>query len=104
MSSVLREAVIRKVTETCRKVRKCPHCGSLNGPVKKLGALRIIHDKYKGAPKDVQIQKTQFENTFAYAVAVNADINRHLHRTIDNIDAQMALKLFQMISPQVVVS
>ena len=47
------------------------------------------------------IQKTQFEKTFDYAISVNADIHKHLARAIDNIDPQTALKLFDMIAPQV---
>jgi hypothetical protein len=47
------------------------------------------------------IQKTQFEKTFDYAISVNADIHKHLTRAIDNIDPQTALRLFEMIAPQV---
>jgi DNA-directed RNA polymerase III subunit RPC1 len=103
ISSVQRDAVIRKVSETCRKTRRCPYCSTINGPVKKYGALRIIHEKYKniGQQKELLIQRTQFERSFDYAISVNADIQRHLHRAIDNIDPQTALKLFKMIAPQV---
>lgn len=94
-----REAIVKRVTEACRKVRRCPSCGSINGPVKKLGPLRILHDKYRSAPGLV-IQKTQFERTFDYAVSVNKDITRYLPRAIDNLDAQTALKLFNLIPPQ----
>jgi DNA-directed RNA polymerase III subunit RPC1 len=103
ISSVQREAIVKKVTEACRKVRRCPHCSSINGPVKKYGALRIVHEKFKniGQQRELMIQRTQFEKTFDYAISVNPDILRHLSRAIDNIDAQTALKLFKMISPQV---
>lgn len=103
ISSVQREAIVRKVTEACRKVRRCPYCQSVNGPVKKYGALRIVHEKFKniGQQKELLIQKIQFEKTFDYAISVNPDILRHLNRAIDNIDPQTALKLFKMIAPQV---
>ena len=96
ISSIHREAIIKRVTEACRKVRRCPSCGSINGPVKKMGPLRIVHERYKGSP-GLAIQKTQFERTFDYAVSVNNDVAKHLPRAIDNIDPQMALKLFDMI-------
>lgn len=94
--------MIRKVIEACRKVRRCPYCSSINGPVKKFGALRIVHEKYKNmGSQRLVIQKTQFERTFDYAVSVNPDIHKHLARAIDNIDPQIALRLFEMIALQV---
>jgi DNA-directed RNA polymerase III subunit RPC1 len=103
ISSVQREAIVKKVTEACRKVRRCPYCNNINGPVKKFGALRIVHEKYRniGQQKELLLQRAQFEKTFDYAVSVNPDILRHLSRAIDNIDPQTALKLFKMIAPQV---
>jgi DNA-directed RNA polymerase III subunit RPC1 len=99
LSSVHREAIIKRVTEACRKVRRCPSCGSINGPVKKMNPLRIIHERYKSSP-GLLMHKTQFERTFDYAISVNHDIHKYLPRAIDNIDAQTALKLFNMIPPQ----
>jgi DNA-directed RNA polymerase III subunit RPC1 len=99
---VQREGFLKKVTEACRKVRKCPYCNSINGPVKKFGALRIIHEKFKniGQQKELMMQRIQFERTFDFAISVNADIARHLHRAIDNIDPQTCLRLFEMIPLQ----
>ena len=103
LSSVQRDAITRKVTELCRKVRRCPYCSQINGPVKKFAALRIIHEKYKsiGTSIDLVMQKTQFEKSFEYAATVANDLKRNIPRAIDNIDPQTALRLFQMISPQV---
>lgn len=65
-----------------------------------------MHEKYRGigSQKELSIQKTQFEKTFDYAVNVNSDLLRHLPRAIDNIDPQIALRLFKMIAPQVCIS
>jgi DNA-directed RNA polymerase III subunit RPC1 len=103
LSSVQRDAITRKVTELCRKARRCPYCTQINGPVKKFAALRIIHEKYKsiGTSKDLVLQKSQFEKSFEYAATVANDLKRNIPRAIDNIDPQTALRLFQMISPQV---
>jgi hypothetical protein len=74
--------------------------------VKKFGALRIVHEKYRniGQQKDLMLQRAQFEKTFNYAISVNPDIQRHLARAIDNIDPQTALRLFKMIPRQVTPS
>ena len=71
--------------------------------MKKFAALRIIHEKYKGIGMsiDLVMQKTQFEKSFEYAATVANDLKRNIPRAIDNIDPQTALRLFQMISPQV---
>lgn len=102
ISTVQREAIIKKVIEACRKLRRCPFCGNINGPVKKFGPLRIVHEKYKNmGSQHLIIQKTQFERTFDDAISRNSDIHKHLPRAIDNIDPQTALRLFEMIAPQV---
>src|ERR1700737_485065 len=102
ISSVQREATVRKVTDACRKVRRCPYCNSINGPVKKFGALRIVHETFRsiGQQKDLMLQKVSFEKSFEYAYEINSDILRHLPRAIDNIDPQIALRLFKSTSPQ----
>jgi DNA-directed RNA polymerase III subunit RPC1 len=78
----------------------------MNGMVKKFGALRIVHEKYRniGAQKDLAIERTQFERSFSYAISVNPDVQRHLHRAIDNIDPLICEQLFDRIALQVYLS
>jgi len=51
LSYLSRKALRKEILEKCKKVTTCPHCGSLNGVVKKCGLLKIVHDKYRSKKK-----------------------------------------------------
>ena len=65
--------VVKNLFEKCRKITKCPHCGSLNGPVKKVGPLKIVHERIQPkAPKKGQ-EETQIQpNSSFYQWATDA--------------------------------
>jgi len=46
-----RKALRKKIWEKAKKKIECPNCKSSNGPVKKTGFFRIIHEKYKNLKK-----------------------------------------------------
>ena len=56
---VRRTAAMKRVVETCKKERECPHCGALNGIVKKVGSMRILHEKFKEKDKSERFASTR---------------------------------------------
>ena len=48
---VRRTAAVKRVVERCKKVRECPYCQALIGLVKKVGSMKIIHEKFKEKDK-----------------------------------------------------
>ena len=63
---VRRTAVMKKVVEQCKKERECPHCQALNGIVKRVGSMRIIHEKFKEKDKTerAQTNRREFHTSF----------------------------------------
>jgi len=47
----MRKALRKKILEVAKKKTVCPNCKSNNGPVKKAGFLKIVHEKYKNLKK-----------------------------------------------------
>jgi DNA-directed RNA polymerase III subunit RPC1 len=43
-----RKGVLREMLERARKCAQCPHCGAHNGPVKKIGAFKLVHEVARG--------------------------------------------------------
>lgn len=41
-----RSQIVRRITDQCRKVRKCENCGASNGKVVKVTALKIVHERF----------------------------------------------------------
>ena len=57
----------------CKKVRECPHCGALNGLVKKVGSMRIMHEKYKEKDKTERAEaaRREFHASFEASCAAS---------------------------------
>lgn len=46
-----RKALRKQIWEKAKKKTECPNCKENNGPVKKAGFLKIVHEKYKNLKK-----------------------------------------------------
>lgn len=47
LSYLERKALRSQIVSKTKKITICPHCGELNGVVKKCGPFKIVHDKYR---------------------------------------------------------
>ncbi|XP_011874550.1 PREDICTED: DNA-directed RNA polymerase III subunit RPC1 [Vollenhovia emeryi] len=56
-----RKGLRKQVWEKAKKKTECPNCKANNGPVKKAGFLKIVHEKYKNLKKTDPI----FQDTLA---------------------------------------
>ena len=96
----------KKVHEQCKKTKKCPACGAVNGVVKKAGsaALKVIHDKFRtyntsSSQKKVPPKsKVMFDNSFESARATNPEVEKHWKKAVDDLNPLRVLKLFQAIT------
>jgi DNA-directed RNA polymerase III subunit RPC1 len=101
MDNLTRERVVKAINTRCRKPNNCPHCGALNGTVKKVGALKITHDLFKRDSKRNEKLKVDFEKTFAESIKTMPEIKSHINKAQDDMNPLKVLKLFQRISPEV---
>jgi DNA-directed RNA polymerase III subunit RPC1 len=51
IDDVQRKEVLKSLNVACKKVSVCPHCAAINGGIKKVGALKVIHEKFKKKKK-----------------------------------------------------
>ena len=72
-------AIFKKLVDTCKKVKNCPHCGRFNGTVKKVtGAptLRIVHERFKDkSGKIVEDEYEELVDNLSEAVSSNKDLH-----------------------------
>ncbi|KAH0566504.1 hypothetical protein GP486_000085 [Trichoglossum hirsutum] len=105
IDSMRRTQVCKKINDQCRKARTCPHCGAINGVVKKAGTLKIVHDKYRAfnistaAKKKPPESKIAFDRSFAEARKGNNELEKHLKKAMDDLNPIKVLNLFRLISP-----
>uniref|UniRef100_A0A6Q2XTY3 DNA-directed RNA polymerase subunit n=1 Tax=Esox lucius TaxID=8010 RepID=A0A6Q2XTY3_ESOLU len=87
----------KKISDKCRKRTMCLNCATLNGPVKKCGLLKIIHEKYKTTKKVVDSVVSDFLNSFDIAIEHNKEVEGLLNRAQENMSPLVVLNLFRRI-------
>jgi hypothetical protein len=99
LENLQRQSASKAVNTLCRKVVHCPHCGATNGTVKKIGALKIVHEKYRA--KKVAGEHEEFLKTFGNAVREDAGLRQHVRKAQEDLNPLRVLELFKRISAEV---
>ncbi|KAI9684509.1 MAG: hypothetical protein M1829_002319 [Trizodia sp. TS-e1964] len=104
IDNLRRTQLCKKINAECRKARTCPYCSAINGVVKKAGALKIIHDKYRAfntsnsIKKKVPESKVIFDLSFTEAKKGNAEVEKHVKKALDDMNPLRVLNLFRKIT------
>ncbi|KAL8735608.1 MAG: hypothetical protein Q9166_000777 [cf. Caloplaca sp. 2 TL-2023] len=102
-----RTAICKKINDECRKTRNCYTCGAINGQVKKgtPHPLKLLHDRFstfnrsKATKKQPPKAKLEFEESFRRASDVyKGNVEKHLHKAVDDLNPLRVLNLFKQIS------
>ncbi|KAI5795121.1 hypothetical protein EDC01DRAFT_654154 [Geopyxis carbonaria] len=105
IDNLRRTGICKKINEQCKKARTCPHCGAINGVVKKTGPLKISHDKFRAfnsstaAKKIPPDSKIAFDKSFAEAKRTNNDLEKHVKKAMDDLNPLKVLNLFKQVLP-----
>ena len=89
---------MKSLNTACKKVSVCPYCDSQNGPVKKVGALKIIHEKFKKQKKKAESEEIEFYESFKQALKLDATLKPHIAKAQEDLTPLVVLKLFARIS------
>ncbi|KAF9569256.1 hypothetical protein EC968_002626 [Mortierella alpina] len=98
LENLTRKTVVKNVNDTCKKVVYCPYCEATNGAVKKVGALRIVHEKFRA--KRALEEYEQFKSTFNNAIAAAPDMKPHIGKAHEDMNPLRVLNLFKAISDE----
>jgi hypothetical protein len=83
-----------------RKAVYCPYCSATNGAVKKAGALKIIHDKFRAKKTADEMEK--WKRTFAPAVEAQKELGMYINKAVtEDLNPLKVLDLFKRISDEV---
>ncbi|XP_047127085.1 DNA-directed RNA polymerase III subunit RPC1 isoform X1 [Hydra vulgaris] len=75
LTSLQRKTLHKKIIMKCKKVTTCFYCNDRNGNVKKLGMMKILHEKYKTTRKVDDGIITDFKNSFNEAIVYNKELD-----------------------------
>ncbi|KAG0005321.1 hypothetical protein BGZ65_011422, partial [Modicella reniformis] len=98
LENLTRKNVVKAVNDKCKKVVYCQYCQGTNGTVKKVGALKIIHEKYKA--KKVAEEYEQFKNSFNNALEAAPEMRTHISKALEDMNPLRVLNLFKAISDE----
>ncbi|KAK5114578.1 hypothetical protein LTR85_010155 [Meristemomyces frigidus] len=100
-----KSALTKKISGDCKKVKVCPHCSSLNGPVKKVPGhpIKMFHSKFavytssNAKNKKKPEEMLAFEASFEEAKKGSQDVDRHMRRAADDLTPLRVLNIFKKI-------
>lgn len=100
LENLQRQQLCKAVNVAARKVVYCPYCSATNGAVKKAGALKIIHDKFRAKKTAEEMEK--WKKTFLNAVDAQKELAPYVGRAIhEDLNPLKVMDLFRRISDEV---
>ncbi|KAI1416301.1 beta and beta-prime subunits of DNA dependent RNA-polymerase [Hypoxylon sp. FL1857] len=94
IDNMRRNAILKKINDQCRKTKNCHYCGAVNGQIRKVGALKLVHDKFSAFNKSTS-QKKQPPPTKKHI----HDLEKHLRKAFEDLNPLRVLNLFKQITP-----
>ncbi|KAG6038237.1 hypothetical protein E4U41_004402 [Claviceps citrina] len=104
LDNLRRTQILKRVNESCRKVKQCHYCGATNGQIRKVGVLKLVHDKFSSynrstaAKKVPPESKIKFDESFAEARRQLPDLDKHLRKAMEDLNPLRVLNLFKCIT------
>ncbi|TRM68642.1 hypothetical protein BD626DRAFT_395166 [Schizophyllum amplum] len=99
LENMQRQALTKAVNTAARKVVYCPYCSATNGTVKKAGALKIIHDKFRAKKTADEMEK--WKRTFASAIEAQKELAQFLNKAVhEDLNPLKVLGLFRRITDE----
>ena len=99
-----RMKILKKITDQCKKQRRCLKCNHINGVVKKAAsgagpaALKIVHDTFRWIGKKSCPEKELWDNEFDGVFTRNPDLEKFVKRIHDDLNPLKTLNLFKQIT------
>jgi DNA-directed RNA polymerase III subunit RPC1 len=101
LDSIQRKDIFKSINTACKKVTRCPHCDELNGGIKKIGALKLIHEKFKKKSKASAAEEVLFRKTFESAIELDPTLKSHVNKAQEDLNPLVVKRLLEEISDEV---
>jgi DNA-directed RNA polymerase III subunit RPC1 len=100
LENMQRQSLCKAVNALARKVVFCPYCSAANGAIKKAGALRVTHDKFR-AKKTVNDMET-WRRSFTPAIEAQKELEAYISKAVhEDLNPLKVLDLLKRISDEV---
>ncbi|CAK9439903.1 uncharacterized protein LODBEIA_P40030 [Lodderomyces beijingensis] len=105
IDNLKRMKTLKKVSDQCKKQRRCLSCNHVNGVVKKAAsgagpaAFKIVHDTFRWIGKKNTPEKTQWDQELEDVFRRNRDLEKFAKRISEDFNPLKTLNLFKQITP-----
>ncbi|KAK3395264.1 hypothetical protein B0H63DRAFT_408669 [Podospora didyma] len=105
IDNLRRTQIVKKINEQCRKARTCPYCRTVQGVIRKLSVMKLVHDRFSAYNKSTAMkkaapeEKVEFDGSFGHAKKYLPDLEKHTKKAMDDLNPLKVLNLFKAISP-----
>mmetsp|Transcript_1747 Transcript_1747/g.6542 ORF Transcript_1747/g.6542 Transcript_1747/m.6542 type:complete len:1342 (+) Transcript_1747:2667-6692(+) len=95
--SHVRNAMLKRIWTKAKKNSICPWCGAVQGPVKRVGVLKIVHYPHNVKLSRIHQHRKLELQDFSAVISKNPEIERHLGKAADDLTPIRVLRLFQQV-------
>lgn len=92
--------LLKQISTLCKKVNDCPYCHSWNGTVKKVGVMKLVHEKYKSKTKDQEEMQRDFKSNFIDALKTYPELKSNLNKAQDDLNPLHVMELFEKVESE----
>ncbi|KAI8911804.1 hypothetical protein EDD86DRAFT_203319 [Gorgonomyces haynaldii] len=98
LDGVRKREILKSLNLLCKKAATCMYCGGTNGTIKKVGALKLVHEKFRKKKPDQE--EADFKSSFNKAVELDPYLKTFVTRAQEDLNPLVVEKLLQNISAE----
>ena len=104
IDNLRRGKILKNVNDLCKKAKECYRCHAVNGVVKKLAAMKLVHDRFAAFNRSTAAKKTtpdgkrEFDKSFSAAKQHIPELEKHLRKALEDLNPLRVLSLFKKIT------
>lgn len=96
LDSLQRLGIVKAIHDRARKSTCCPHCSASNGFVRKVGVLKIVHEKYKAGKRNAEEVET-FRNEILANAEVLPEVRHHAAKAQEDLNPLRVMEILSRV-------
>eukprot|EP00835_Amoeboradix_gromovi_P002001 NODE_104_length_19952_cov_0.449000.p1 type:complete len:1361 gc:universal NODE_104_length_19952_cov_0.449000:14372-18454(+) len=89
--------IFKDIQSKCKKVSICMYCNYVNGTVKKIGAMKIVHVKFSKVPNS-DTSMDEYIGEMSSVLHVNESLKSYITKCEEDVNPLLTYRLFEKMS------
>eukprot|EP00127_Corallochytrium_limacisporum_P006730 Clim_evm19s234 gene=Clim_evmTU19s234 len=100
LENLQRKMLAKQIMVLCRRTTNCPHCGSYNGSIKKVGMMKIIHEKWKRKANSQDSDLLEFRRGLENVAKEKPEIQGFISKAQEALTPLRVLEMFKRVTDE----